>query len=468
MSSRLPASPSLEQLQQPAKELLRDVRAGDPAATRRGRARHPLRATARAVRRAARVAREHGFPSWPRLGAYVERVAAHGPGLQHAYHEDLDYYEERASTACSPPPRTPPASAMAAFARWDAPLTRRGARASWPASTGSRAGRRCAATSRSLRECGEPFARAYRAVEAHDLTAAGALLDRFPELVAGAARTATTCSAWPAATCDGATVALLLERGADPARANAHGWTPLHQAATAAGRPRAAAARRRRARRRLRARRRRHAARRRAVLGPPVTRRAARPDRGRPGNLRVAAGLGRRRHDRRPGRAADARSRGRRPPRLLPPARRLPGVEAVRRPAGGARRGAVVGRAQRPRRGARRCSWRAARASTPTSTAARRSLWAAASRRARGRSARCWRSAPTRAAARRSAARTHGEGVTPLHLAAQGGSVDAIERAARGGADPTLRDGLYGGTPADWAEHGGDKAAQELLAKRRR
>lgn len=33
------------------------------------------------------------------------------------------------------------------------------------------------------------------------------------------------------ATCDERLVELLLEHGADPARANAHGWTPLHQAA---------------------------------------------------------------------------------------------------------------------------------------------------------------------------------------------------------------------------------------------
>ena len=42
------------------------------------------------------IAREYGFPSWPRLKAYAERLAAHGPGLQHAYHEDLDYYDGRA------------------------------------------------------------------------------------------------------------------------------------------------------------------------------------------------------------------------------------------------------------------------------------------------------------------------------------------------------------------------------------
>ena len=45
------------------------------------------------------IAREHGFASWPRLRAYVDRVTAHGPGLQHAYHEDLEYYDDRAVRA---------------------------------------------------------------------------------------------------------------------------------------------------------------------------------------------------------------------------------------------------------------------------------------------------------------------------------------------------------------------------------
>ena len=96
-SPSLPAAPSLEQLRKQAKELLRAHRAGDP---------RPSRASPRITRTPSEplkltgaqlvVAREHGFPSWPRLRAYVERVAAHGPALQHAYHEDLDYYEGRA------------------------------------------------------------------------------------------------------------------------------------------------------------------------------------------------------------------------------------------------------------------------------------------------------------------------------------------------------------------------------------
>ena len=61
---------------------------------------------------------------------------------------------------------------------------------------------------------------------------------------------------------------------------------------------------------------------------------------------------------------------------------------------------------------------------------------------------------------------SHGDGVTPLHLAAQGGNLGAVEALLDAGADPTLRDGLYNSTPAGWAEFGREDAAAELLRDR--
>jgi ankyrin repeat protein len=60
----------------------------------------------------------------------------------------------------------------------------------------------------------------------------------------------------------------------------------------------------------------------------------------------------------------------------------------------------------------------------------------------------------------------HGERASALHLAAQDGHVDAIRALLDLGADPTLTDALHGSTPAGWAEHGGKRAARDLLRER--
>ena len=58
--------------------------------------------------------------------------------------------------------------------------------------------------------------------------------------------------------------------------------------------------------------------------------------------------------------------------------------------------------------------------------------------------------------------------MTALHLAAQNGDLDAIRALLELGADPTVRDGLYDGTPANWAEHGGHAAAGRATLLRER
>ena len=73
-SRALPERPSLEQLRKQAKDLLRDARRGDESALGRvatlGRDVHGARITLADAQLV--IAREHGFPSWPKLVRHVE------------------------------------------------------------------------------------------------------------------------------------------------------------------------------------------------------------------------------------------------------------------------------------------------------------------------------------------------------------------------------------------------------------
>ena len=372
MSASLPASPSLEHLRKAAKDLLRAHRAGDEAARSRVAAHHPRPAEPLKLSGAQLViAREHGFPSWPRLRAYVDRLAAHGPDLQHAYHEELDYYDDRAyGLLASAQDGTD--GALAAFGRHDAPLTREGARVviarehGFPVMAGVAPSRRRPARDR----------RAVRARLSRDRgarrRAAGGAARPFPR----ARDRARDERQRPAR--DGRRD-LRRAPGGDPARARRrrHARQRARLDTAAPGRLQrparagADAARRGRAGRRLGARRRRHAARRRAVLGQPRDRRAARRAR-RPAaqparRFRARATRPAGRADRRP---REPRARGGSAPRLLPPPQRLPGLAAVRGRARGPRRGADAGR--RATTASRRSSGSSSAAprSRPTSTAA--------------------------------------------------------------------------------------------------
>jgi HEAT repeat protein len=75
MVRRFPLHPSLEQLKRQAKELLASHRAGDPDARARLQRWFPALAGAQARLAQAQlaIAREHGFPSWARLAAWLTR-----------------------------------------------------------------------------------------------------------------------------------------------------------------------------------------------------------------------------------------------------------------------------------------------------------------------------------------------------------------------------------------------------------
>src|SRR5690348_8163468 len=77
-SDQLPPRPSLDQLRRRAKELRDAARSGDPVAQARITACSPGARPGTVTLAAAQlaVAREHGYPSWPRLVAEVQARTA--------------------------------------------------------------------------------------------------------------------------------------------------------------------------------------------------------------------------------------------------------------------------------------------------------------------------------------------------------------------------------------------------------
>jgi ankyrin repeat protein len=434
----LPAKPSLDQLRKRAKDLAR----------------------AEGVKLAEaqfRIARDHGFPSWPKLRAYVRRVTEHGETLQHPYHQDVGYYAERAlGLLASAEDETP--GAKEPFARWNQPLTRDGARAVVAREHGFVSWKALRDHVKSLVDSGEPFARAYRAIEARDPERLETLLGEFPGLVGARGTNGNDLLGMAGATHDERLSRILLDHGADPARGNVHGWTPLHQAAYSNlpllldlllrhGAPVDVSAR--------------------GDGGTPLVvalfwghREAAETLAAHsraPGNLRVAAGLG----------DIDAIDE------LLTSGR------------GGAHRGFY-----RPHSGFPR--WQPV--DDPVEVRNEALAWAARNNRvdalrtlvARGAevdadvyrgTALAWAAAQGRLDAVRTlldlgadvnfrgtfGGPNHGEGVTALHLAAQSGHLDVIRTLVENGADVGARDAIFDGTPEKWAEVCGQPAARDLL-----
>ena len=58
---------------------------------------------------------------------------------------------------------------------------------------------------------------------------------------------------------------------------------------------------------------------------------------------------------------------------------------------------------------------------------------------------------------------SHGQGITALHVAAQSGHIAMVRLLVEQGADLSATDDLYGATPAGWAEHSGRLAVRDYL-----
>lgn len=379
-----------------------------------------------------------------------------------AFREELEYYEGRASGLLASA-EDGTEHAVAAFDRWGEPMTEAGARTVLAREHGLATWSELGRTAASLDHSEEPFIRAYRAVEAQDVTGLREQLDRVPELVHTRGTNDNDLIGMAAATCDERLVAVLLEHGADPARANVHGWTPLHQAAYS-DLP--------------------HLARILLDAGAPVDL-SARGEGGTP--LIVALFWGNRE-------TADLlASRGVLPPNLRAAAglgqialiEELVSPDGRVAPAAGAMRGFY-----RPHSGFP--AWRPSADSQEILDEAL--CWAARNDRldalelliSRGArvdadvyrgTALAWAASSGHVAAVRRllelgadpSARTtfggpdHGEEATALHLAAEGNRLDVIRELLDAGADPSIRDARHEHTPAGWAEYGGHEAALDIL-----
>jgi len=410
---------NLEQLRKQAKERVRE-----------------RRATAQEVRLADvqfELARELGFASWPKLKAYVERLA-----LEQPFREDLDYYEGRADGIASV------MGVSTAEARRD--LARRHGFAGWRGLRGH------VEAMRSGEEPPTPFVLAYRAVEAGDRQRLIELLDRFPDLVR---QRGTNGNDLLGMAGDLAIVSLLLERGADPNRGNDYGWTKLHQAGYGNDRELA-----------------------RLMLAAGArTNSFARGDGGTPlvaglfwGHREVSELLGRE-------------------PLNLRVAAGLGDVELIRELAGTPQAGAHRG-FYRPHGGFP--AWQPT--DDPQEVLDEALVWAAKSDRVDAIrllvelgariNANPYRGTPLTWAAvngRVESVRTlvglgadpnqrgtfggpsHGEGVTAIHLAAQAGQREAVIALLELGADPLILDDLHGGKALGWARVGGHEELADIL-----
>ncbi len=252
MSSPLPASPSLEQLKNQAKDLRKALAANDPSSLDRLRKSHPRADELLSVPVPPRlsdaqlvIAREYGFPSWPKLKHYVDQARDRWNPFHRAFRTEPDYFDARAKGLLSHH-KTGPAQAIAILRRRHprftnatdeeirrAELTLEDARLVYAREHGFET---WAELLRHLRRLAsgaevEPFRLAFLAIESGDQETLERLLTLDSGLVRAPGTNGNTLLNLAAGCRNMAAARMLVERGADVNQPNNKGWTLVHQAA---------------------------------------------------------------------------------------------------------------------------------------------------------------------------------------------------------------------------------------------
>ena len=260
---------NLEQQKKRARELLRGIRDGDAEAIQRLRRHHSRWAEVDEARLRQLVAlhdaqfalaREQGFPSWPKLGAYAEpRTDSRHTRL---FVANIEWIDERVAGLLHAHKSAVPA-ALEQIREWhprfadatdddirQAPFDGEDARLVYAREHGFESWHELASRVDALAHgrAEEPFIAAYKALEVGDLPRLQALLRAHPELARARGTNGNTLlnlessmvgSAKRGRASSGATriglagIEALLAAGADPKDPNDRGWTALHQAAYA-------------------------------------------------------------------------------------------------------------------------------------------------------------------------------------------------------------------------------------------
>jgi hypothetical protein len=207
----LPSAPSLEYERKEAKALLRQIHAGKAAALRRVQSVHHVALRDRSPDKLKLadaqhvIAREYGFPSWPRLVEYFEEMERHRYAPRYnSSDEDLDHFEAHARSIIRRHQRGDPIVARELshfvprfYARPIAevlatPITedearlvvaRERRRVSWEELIERASASRAWRDRRTWEGADTPRERAQVAMRAHDVGALTTLLDEYPELL---------------------------------------------------------------------------------------------------------------------------------------------------------------------------------------------------------------------------------------------------------------------------------------------